>query len=163
MQRRYTELFVTIAAAILLLTGLAKLVSGFGHAKILLMPDPLLIVPFGKLLLAVGAAEVLIAGTCFFSATCQRVKLGLVAWLATVFLVYRLGLWFIGWHHPCGCMGKLAGMLHLSDQAADNIMKVVLAFLLVGSYLLLYLDWRARRAAGPPGSPPPEATGLVPS
>jgi hypothetical protein len=59
-------------------------------------------------------------------------------------------------------MGNLAGMLHLSDQAADNIMKGVLAFLLVGSYLLLFLGWRARRAAGTPGRPPPEPAGLVP-
>ena len=38
-------------------------------------------------------------------------------------------------------------------MAADNIMKGVLAFLLVGSYLLLCLDWRARRAGGLPGTP----------
>ena len=59
-------------------------------------------------------------------------------------------------------MGNLAGMLHFSDWAADNIMKGVLAFLLVGSYLLLYLDWRARRAAGTPASRPPDPAELVP-
>jgi hypothetical protein len=36
-------------------------------------------------------------------------------------------------------------MLHLSPHAADNIMKGVLAYLLIGSYLLLVLQWRAAR------------------
>jgi hypothetical protein len=39
-------------------------------------------------------------------------------------------------------MGSLAGALHLSDQAADNIMKGILAFMLAGSYLLLFSQWR---------------------
>ena len=42
MQRRYTELFVKSAGAILLLTGAAKVLSRFGHAKILAVPDPIL-------------------------------------------------------------------------------------------------------------------------
>ena len=42
-------------------------------------------------------------------------------------------------------MGKLAGVLHLSDGTADNIMKGVLAFLLIGSYLLLLAQWRQAR------------------
>ena len=114
----------------------------------------------GALLFATGMAEVLVALACFSRRGDSRIKLGLIAWMATNFLVYRIALWFIGWHHPCACMGSLAGALHLSDRAADNIMKGILAFLLIGSYLLLYLDWRARRAAGPPASPPPLAAGV---
>ena len=69
--------------------------------------------------------------------------------MSTNFLVYRLGLWFIGWHHPCGCMGSLAGMLHLSDNAADIIMKGVLAYLLIGSYAILLWERRRRRVGSP--------------
>ena len=29
----------------------------------------------------------------------------------TNFLIYRLGLWSIGWHRPCGCLGSLTGFL----------------------------------------------------
>lgn len=76
----------------------------------------------------------------------SRFSLLAVAWISTGFLVYRLGLWSLDWHHPCGCMGSLAGVLHISDQAADNIMKGVLAYLLIGSYLLLALQWRGARA-----------------
>jgi hypothetical protein len=92
----------------------------------------------------VGLCELLITFFCLFTDK-RRLSLLAVTWISTNFLVYRLGLWFIGWHHPCACMGSLAGVLHLSDQTADNIMKGVLAYLLVGSYLLLFAQWRQAR------------------
>ena len=103
--------------------------------------------PFRELLLLVGLAELLIAFFCLFTDR-RRFSLLAVAWLSTNFLVYRLGLWFIGWHRPCGCMGSLSDMLHLSPRAADNIMKVVLAYLLTGSYAILLLEWRRGKSQG---------------
>ena len=126
------------------LTGLGKALSAIGPARALDAPDPLFGIPFRQLLLLVGLAELLIAFFCLFTDR-RRLSLLAVAWISTNFLVYRLGLWFIGWHRPCGCMGSLSAMLHLSPRAADNIMKAVLAYLLVGSYLLLFLRWRAAR------------------
>ena len=122
-------------------TGLAKAFSAISPARVLDTPDPLIGIPFRQLLLLVGLAELLVAFLCLF-ADKRRLSLLAVAWLSSNFLVYRLGLWFIGWHHPCACMGSLAGALHLSDQAADNIMKGVLAYLLVGSYGILLWEWR---------------------
>ena len=46
-------------------------------------------------------------------------------------------------------MGALAGVLHLSDRAPDNIMKGVLAYLLIGSYLFLIAHWCGNRASRP--------------
>jgi hypothetical protein len=136
--------FLKVAGSVLLLTGVAKAFTAIGSARALDTIDPLTGIPFRQLLLLVGLAELLIAFFCLFTDK-RRLSLLAVAWLSTNFLVYRLGLWFIGWHHPCHCMGDLASALHLSDQAADNIMKGVLAYLLIGSYLLLVLQWRAAR------------------
>jgi hypothetical protein len=184
MQRLHTELFVKSSGAILLLTGAAKVLSRFGHAKILAVPDPILNLSFGNLMLTVGAVELAVAGLCFLPSILrppssalrsQPIRapvfrfalplypsvsplplVGLVAWMATNFLVYRFALWAVGWHHPCACMGSLAGALHLSDQAADKIMKGVLAYLLVGSYaILLWEWWRGRAASVPRGSSAP--------
>ena len=130
--------------AVLAITGFAKTLSATDPARALDTADPLIGIPFRQLLLAVGLLELLISFFCLFTDK-RRFSLLAVCWISTNFLVYRLGLWFIGWHHPCGCMGSLAGALHLSDQAADNVMKGVLAYLLVGSYLLLVLQWRAAR------------------
>lgn len=104
---------------------------------------------FGKLMLLAGLAELVIGPLCLSRRVGPRLKIGLVAWMATNFLVYRVGLWCVGWHHPCRCMGSLAGVLHLSDQAADRIMKGLLAYLLVGSYATLLWEWRRRRGANP--------------
>ena len=137
--------FLKVAGGALAVTGLAKAVSAIGAAHALDTADPLIGLPFRQLLLLVGLSELLIAFFCLFTDK-HRVSVRAIAWISTNFLVYRLGLWCIGWHRPCGCMGSLAGALHLSDQAADNIMKGVLAFLLLGSYAILWLEWRQRRS-----------------
>jgi len=133
--------FVSTATAILTLTGLAKLRTGLGHTKILATNDPITGLPFGQLLLAVGVAELVIFCVCLIAKS-QTLKLGLIAWLATSFVVYRLGLWWMGWHKPCSCLGNLTDALHISPQLADNIMKGILAYLLVGSSGLLIWQWR---------------------
>jgi hypothetical protein len=148
------RLFVGTAGGGLAVLGLAKAFSAIGAARALDIPDPLIGIPFRQLLLLVGLAEVLISFFCLFTDK-RRLSLLAVAWISTNFLVYRLGLWCIGWHRPCGCMGNLTDILHLSPHAADNIMKGVLAYLLVGSYGILLWQWRAARRgrAGPPKPP----------
>lgn len=127
-------------------TGLAKVFSATGSAHALETTEPLTGISFRLLLLLVGLGELLIAFFCLFTLR-RRSSLLAVACISTNFLVYRAGLWLIGWHRPCSCIGGLADMLHLSPLAADNIMKGVLVYLLVGSCLLLVLQWRAARRA----------------
>jgi len=143
---RLAKLFTLSAGAILAITGIAKIWSGLGNSKFLAVIDPIFGIKFGQLMLAVGLAEIVIALVCFFSKR-QTLALALVAWMATNFVVYRLGLWWMKWHRPCNCLGNLTDALHLSPQTADNIMKVLLAYLLIGSYGLLFLDWRCNRPA----------------
>jgi hypothetical protein len=146
------KLFLRLAGIALALAGLAKAFSAIGPARALDIADPLVGIPFRQLLLLVGLVEFFIAFFCLFTDK-RRTSLLAVAWISTNFLVYRLGLWLIGWHRPCGCMGSLSDMLHLSPHAADNIMKCVLAYLLVGSYGILLWQWRQRRAEAPPTAP----------
>ena len=136
--------FSLSAGAILAITGIAKIWSGLGDSKFLAVMDPIIGITFGKLMLAVGVAEIAIALLCFLSKR-QTLALGLVAWMSTNLVVYRLGLWWMHWHRPCNCLGNLTDALHLSPQVADNIMKVLLAYLLIGSYGLLIWRWRQQR------------------
>ncbi len=138
--------FLMSAGAVLSTTALAKAFSAIGPARALDTADPLIGIPFRHFLLLVGLGELVLAFFCLFSDK-RRFSLLAVAWISTNFLVYRAGLWFIGWHRPCGCMGSLTDMLHLSPHAVDNIMKGVLAYLLVGSYAILLWDWKRRRVA----------------
>lgn len=138
--------FISSAAAILALTGLAKTWSAFGHARFLIASDPITGFQFAHLMLAVGVLELGIAGVCLLG-TGKRLSLALIAWLATDFVVYRFGLWWMGWKKPCACMGNLTDALHIPPQLADNAMKMVLAYLLVGSYAALFWVWRKQRAS----------------
>jgi len=137
------------AGVILLITGAAKVISAFGHAEILQRTDPILPLRFNHLMLAAGALELLVAAVCFFDK--WRVPANfLTAWLATSFLIYRIGLWWIGWHRPCHCLGDFADAIGISSQTADAIMKGVLAYLLIGSYASLFR--LSRRRIGMPGA-----------
>lgn len=139
---RWLRWFVLSAGGIFLVTGLAKIVTSFGHARALSLQDPLLLYQFRHLLLAVGVTETVIAVSCFF-VNKPRLALGLIAWMSTNFAVYRTALWFIGWHRPCHCMGNLTDMLHLSPERADLAMKLILTYLVVGSYVMLFLGPKA--------------------
>ena len=133
--------FSRSAAIILVVTGVAKLWSTVGDSGFLGVPDPIFGMQFRHLLFAVATVELIVAGVCLF---CGASQLGpiLVAWLATSFLVYRLGLVWMDWKRPCSCLGNLTDALHIPPHAADTFMKAVLVYLLVGSYGLLFLQWR---------------------
>ncbi len=114
-----------------------------GQARILVVPDPVIGIELGHLLPVVGTAEVVIALACFFSER-QLLLNVLLAWLATSFVVYRIGLLWMGWHRPCSCLGNLTDAIHISPQVADNVMKGVLVYLLIGSYGILFHHWWKR-------------------
>ena len=135
------KMFIYSAGVLLLVTAMAKLLSGGGEARILQTPDPILGFPFRQVLIVVGAAELFIAVICLMGKS-NWLQTGLIAWMATNFLVYRIGLLWMGYHRPCGCMGNLTDALGISAHAADNIMKGILLYLLLGSYGVLWYLWR---------------------
>lgn len=138
--------FLKLGGSTLALTGLAKVISAIGPTRVLDSVDPLLGIPFRQLLLLVGLVELFIAFLCLFTNR-QQLSLVAVAWISSNFLAYRVGLWLIGWHRPCKCMGSLTDMLHISPSIADSVMKAVLGCLLLGSYGMLLWQWRLKRRA----------------
>lgn len=139
--------FIVSASVILLATGLAKIWSSLGTARVLAQGDPLIRIQFGHLMLVVGIVEIVVALLCFFGKS-YTLTFGLVAWLATIFFVYRIGLWWIGYHKPCSCLGNLTDALHISPQTADTAMRIILAYLLIGSYASLFWLRRQKRRVG---------------
>ena len=136
--------FVRSAGYLFAITGVAKIMSALGNAKILTAYDPITSLEFRHLLLVVGFAELSISYICLFIRK-DMLRTLLVAWLSTSFLVYRLGLWLIGWHRPCSCLGNLTDVLHIPSQTADTAMKIILAYLFIGSYATLFWLWRQKR------------------
>jgi len=128
------------AAAIFTITGLAKIISAFGSAAILAEADPLLHVSFRHLMIVAAVVELAVAATCAFSQL-QKFAVVAIAWLASILIVYRIGLFEIGWHRGCPCLGNLTDAIHISPQLADNTMKVILAYLFIGSCGILLREW----------------------
>lgn len=142
---KWTKGFIYTAGAVLLITAAAKLVSAGGDARILQRPDPVFGISFRSLFFLVGTFEMAVAAFCFFGNR-RGIQAALVAWLGTSFLLYRLGLWWVGYPAPCPCLGSLTGALHIPQGAADMVMKVLLVYLVAGSYAsLLWLGLKARQ------------------
>lgn len=119
--------------------------SALGGSRVLDVSDPILGLSFGHLMFGVGALELVAAGMCWFGRS-QRLGVGAVTWLATSLAVYRVGLWQMGWHRPCSCLGTLTDSLHIRPQTADSAMKIILTYLLIGGYTSVFLLWREKRA-----------------
>ena len=158
---RLSRVFLLSAGFLLLTTSVAKLISSVGHAHILASEDPILTIPFRYLFWIVGTLELVVAMVCFFGKN-LKMQAGLIAWIATSFLTYRLSLTWIGYHRPCSCLGNLTDALHIRPETADLAMKIVLAYLLVGSYVMLFWLWRQQHNMGALVSPLlKKATGSV--
>lgn len=147
-ERKAAKWFVASAGVILLVTGSAKIFAAFGKAQSLNVPDPIFEMSLRHVMLLGGLLEVLVAEICLLT---KKLQLGLraVIWLSTVFLVYRLGLWWTDWKQPCRCLGSLTDSLHISPESADLIAKSALAYLLLGGCMILWSQRMKTRQAIP--------------
>jgi hypothetical protein len=144
MNKNFPLLIIRFSGALLFITAIAKLASAVGGARILQIPHPIVSISFRDMFWIAGLLELVVAFVCFFSKQIG-LQAGLVAWLATSFLIYRLGLLWVGYHKPCSCLGNLTDALHIPPQTADTTMKIILAYLLIGSYGTLFWLWKEKR------------------
>ena len=147
MNVKTIHLFLKFAGWLFLITAVAKLYGATGNARIYQALDPIFATSFRALFMVVGAIEFSVGLICILSSR-TLIATGLVAWLATNLLAYRLVLILIGYHKPCSCLGNLTDALHIPPQTADTAMKIILAYLLLGSYATLFWLWRQKRRLG---------------
>jgi hypothetical protein len=136
------HIFIYSAAGILLLASMAKLISSFGNGEILIEPDPILIIPFKWMLRIVGGLELIVSFVCFLPNRRTFLQAGLVAFLSTNFIIYRMGLTLVGYHKPCGCLGGLTQAIHMSPEISNLFMEALSIYLLLGSYSILFWLWK---------------------
>lgn len=141
---RWEKAFLWVACVIFGITGLAKMISATGTAEVLAVRDPVFGILFRYLLLWTGLAELLTSILCI-SRLKATTKITAVAFVATNIMLYRFSLLLIGYKKPCPCLGGLTDAVHISPQIADSIMKSLLLFLIVFSYLVLFKSYRNRQ------------------
>jgi hypothetical protein len=135
--------FVVSAAAILIISGVAKMVSAGGSDRYLQANDPLLGIQFRSLFIIAGSVEIATALFCFFGKHLAS-KLMCIGCLSVNFMLYRIGLLMIGYKRPCYCLGNLTTAIHVSPYVADIVMRCALGYMMLGSSLALYWVWSQR-------------------
>jgi hypothetical protein len=137
-----TALFcLRLAGLILLLTGLAKIVSAIGSARVLGVIDPFFGVPFRWLFISVGAIELAVALYIFVGRSLVLRGLAL-AILVTDMVLYRAGLILTHWPHPCPCLGNFTDTIHVSPALADHFLITALFYMGITGYGITLLHWR---------------------
>ena len=102
MNSTLRNVFFRSSAALLILTAIAKFISGTGSAAILDRPDPVFMIPYRHVFFVSGGIELAVALVCLFSKSLW-LQSHLLAWLATQFFAYRLGGHWMNVHY-CGCL-----------------------------------------------------------
>src|SRR5882724_199761 len=139
MQIKLTRLFIYTAGGILLAAALVRFLV-VTNAPFLPLRDPLLGIPTFWLVLIAGGIELILGLNCLFGRHI-RLQTGLLAWLASNFLVYRIGLFSIGCPQKYGCLGSLTDPLHLSRGTTGFVMEIIPVYLLLGSYVTFIWLW----------------------
>ncbi len=121
---------VCVSCLILAVSGLSKLISASGSARILSESDAIFGINNQHLLVAVGALEICVVVALAIISS-LRGKLLLIAAVSTNFLLYRCGLWLLDVPRPCPCLGNASAWVHIDPKTLDLIMKGALAWLLL--------------------------------
>jgi hypothetical protein len=125
VHRNLTTWFVRSAAAVLALTALVKLVAATGEGRILAQPDPLLTIFSNRQMMVLAALlEAFVVGLILWERDRLR-QVALVAWIGTGFLMYRAGLWWVGYEGACSCLGNVTRTIGLSPAMEDLGVKVL--------------------------------------
>jgi hypothetical protein len=129
--------FLITAVSLLAVTAVAKAAAASGEARILAQPDPLLgLISMRQSMLLAAALEIVVVIRVWRAPNALR-KATLLLWLGAVFLVYRIGLWWVGFEGSCRCLGNMGDVFGISAENADWIAKGILVYLVVGSGAIL--------------------------
>ena len=149
---KWIRFFILSTGAILLAAALERFLLAAGNAQVLALPEPMLGIPLRYAVLAVGAFELVVALICLFG---KRVglQIGWLAWLATNYVVFWIGLLMMHIHPQAACIGSLTDPLHLSRGMSGYIIEFAPLYLLLGSYVAAASLWfsadaRTTRLAG---------------
>jgi hypothetical protein len=138
------RLFFISAAVVLFVTAAAKFIASGGSARVLQLPDPVLAMPSFFILRLAGSVE-LAVGAISFSEANVKTKALVMGWLGLIFAIYRFGLLYTGQKVSCPCLGNLSDALRMSPHTADAIALAILAYILIGSCVILYFLRRSAR------------------
>lgn len=141
---RWLRAFIHFAGGVLLADGLIRLLCAASQSEFLTASEPLLGIPLRLAVLLVGSIELGVALICLFGRRIE-LRLALVAWMSTNFVVYWIGLLSLGCHPQWSAIGTLTDPLQIARGHIGAFLRVAPAGLVVGSYGLLLWLWFGRK------------------
>jgi hypothetical protein len=128
-----------------------KLYSTSGSAKILDLPEALLPMTNRHAMLLTGLLELLTSLGLIFGK--QNIpKLISIAWLGSNFVLYRAASLLLVVGKPCPCLGSMTEKIPVSPLLMELVLRSVVIYLILGSFLFLIGLRRAHRQAIPQGT-----------
>jgi uncharacterized membrane protein len=141
--------FMLSAGGILVFGGITRLLNVFEKTQQMDISSPIVLIPFRQMLLCIGIVELIVACLCLFTNK-RTLSLILITWLVTIYGVYRVGLWTMGWYHPYPILANLMETLNISPFMADGVATAISVFLFLGSVRMLWIENRNTYAAASP-------------
>ncbi|MGO8931300.1 MAG: hypothetical protein ACLQU3_30965 [Limisphaerales bacterium] len=147
-----SDVFVASTGVAVWFCGVAKLISGLGTARALEQVDVIFHIRVRLLLFLVASIEFLVVlGLITLRSRTKRFVL--IQWLSLCFLIYRLGLRWLGFTGFCPCLGTVTERLPFSPKVLDSLLLWAVLYMLIGSTTLLAFRRKAAaaEAVGDPG------------
>ncbi len=144
--QRITAAFLFSAATILLVTALLKIVGTTQASAFFNDRAPLLEFLTTRELMLVAAALELTIVVLILLHRSTTFRLWLVLWLTTLFTIFRLGLWAIGFKGYCPCLGGVVKWFLSNRAGTDRGLELLLAYFGFASVYCLILEKRNRKS-----------------
>ncbi len=130
---KWIKVFIYSAGTILLAAALERVFVALGDAQVLSLPEPVMGIQLRLTVLLVGGFELVVALVCLFGKR-TGLQLGWIAWLATNYFVYWIGLLTMHCHSKATCLGSLTDPLQITSITGGYFFEAVFAGLALASY-----------------------------
>jgi hypothetical protein len=130
------KFFIQSAGGLLLAAALIRFFIAAGSAPVLSISEPIFGLSLRYAVLLVGVLELLVALICLFGRR-PGVQLGWLAWAATNYLGYWIGLFMMQCQPHTSCIGNLTDPLRLAHGTIGIIAEFLPAYIALGSYTAL--------------------------
>lgn len=120
MALKWGKSFIPVAGGLLVAAALVRFLILFSPAQSLALPDPFLEIPLRPAIFSAGLLELAAGLVCLFGKN-LRLQTMALAWLATNWLVYRIGLMWLGIHPQGTFLGMLTDPLKLAGTPAGFV------------------------------------------
>lgn len=146
---KFMKIFVNFAGGLLLAAALTRFLIASENEPLLQLPEPIIGIPIRYMVLLVGCLELFVALICLFGRRTD-LQFAWLAWLATSYVAFWIGLLATNCHPQASCIGSLTDPLELSHGVVGIVIGWLTLPLFVGSYagwVWLWLENRRPQTA----------------